>query len=132
MSNAREEKYNRVPEPFDEDQEMDWTPVWSLTYEKHRYLPTSFCYYSHSEIKTVFSCSNGNASGNIIEEAILQGFLELVERDSVALWWYNRLNMPGVDLDSFNESYIKEMQSYYHARNREIWRCCFWIRPGPT
>jgi len=28
--------------------------------------------------------SNGNASGNTLEEAILYGFLELVERDSVA------------------------------------------------
>lgn len=30
------------------------------------------------------ACSNGNAADNTIEEAILQGALELVERDSVA------------------------------------------------
>jgi ribosomal protein S12 methylthiotransferase accessory factor len=121
VSNVKEDKFNRVPEPFNEDQEMDWTPVWSLTHEKFRYLPTAFCYFSHPENKTVFACSNGNASGNILEEAILQGFFELVERDSVALWWYNRLNMPGVDLDSFNEPFIQEMQNYYYQHNREIW-----------
>jgi ribosomal protein S12 methylthiotransferase accessory factor len=39
--------------------------------------------------------SNGNAAGNTLEEAtILQGFVELIERDSVALWWYNRLRRP--------------------------------------
>ena len=38
--------------------------------------------------------SNGNAAGNTLEEAILQGFLELVERDAVALWWYNRVRRP--------------------------------------
>lgn len=120
-SNLEADKFNLVPEPFDEDQEMDWTPVWSLTREKFLYLPTAFCYFSHPENKTVFACSNGNASGNILEEAILQGFFELVERDSVALWWYNRLNLPGVDLDSFKEPYIHEMHNYYKQHNREIW-----------
>ena len=110
-----------MPEPFDENQEMDWTAVWSLTREKFRYLPTAFCYFSHPENKTLFSCSNGNASGNILEEAILQGFFELVERDSVAIWWYNRLQMPEVDLASFNEPFIHEMQRYYRRHDREIW-----------
>ncbi len=121
LSNAREGKFNQVPEPFDENQEMDWTAVWSLTRKKFRYLPTAFCYFSHPENKTVFSCSNGNASGNILEEAILQGFFELVERDSVAIWWYNRLQMPEVDLASFNEPFIHEMQRYYCRHDREIW-----------
>ena len=35
--------------------------------------------------------SNGCAAGNTLEEAIVQGFLELVERDAYAIWWYNRL-----------------------------------------
>ena len=29
-----------------------------------------------------------------VEEAIVQGFLELVERDAYAIWWYNRRNVP--------------------------------------
>ena len=37
---------------------------------------------------------NGCAAGNTLEEAIVQGFLELVERDSYAIWWYNRLSGP--------------------------------------
>ena len=36
--------------------------------------------------------TNGHASGNTLEEAILQGFLELVERDALAIWWYNQTN----------------------------------------
>ena len=39
--------------------------------------------------------SNGCAAGNTVEEAILQGFLELVERDAYAIWWYNRLQRAG-------------------------------------
>jgi ribosomal protein S12 methylthiotransferase accessory factor len=56
-----------------------------------------------------------------MEEAILQGFMELVERDAVALWWYNSLQKPQVDLDSFDEPYFQSLKQYYQTINREIW-----------
>jgi ribosomal protein S12 methylthiotransferase accessory factor len=65
--------------------------------------------------------SNGNAAGNTLEEAILQGFMELVERDSVALWWYNRLKRPAVDLGSFDEPYLQALQDYYKTQQRDLW-----------
>jgi ribosomal protein S12 methylthiotransferase accessory factor len=65
--------------------------------------------------------SNGNAAGNTLEEAILQGFMELVERDSIALWWYNRIQRPAVDLDSFDEPYLKALRDYYQSQNNELW-----------
>ncbi len=36
-----------VPRPFDEGLELDWTPLWSLTHERRRYLPTSCCYINY-------------------------------------------------------------------------------------
>jgi hypothetical protein len=56
-----------------------------------------------------WGCSNGNAAGNTLEEAILQGFFELVERDAMALWWYNRLRKPGVAVETFGEPYLLEL-----------------------
>ncbi len=47
--------------------------------------------------------------------------MELVERDSVALWWYNRLRRPAVDLNSFEESYFTELKEYYAENDRELW-----------
>ena len=54
-------------------------------------------------------------------EAILQGFLELVERGGVALWWYNRLKRPFVALDSFNDPYMAQLQQHYHDQQRALW-----------
>jgi ribosomal protein S12 methylthiotransferase accessory factor len=113
-----------IPQRFDETQSIDWTPVWSLTEQTHKYLPTAFCYYNYKLPKTQRFCgadSNGNAAGGTLEDAILQGFLELVERDSVALWWYNRLSRPTVDLASFNDSYLLELQDWYRSQQRELW-----------
>ncbi|MBD2342388.1 TOMM precursor leader peptide-binding protein [Calothrix sp. FACHB-156] len=113
-----------IPQRFDTHQTIDWTPVWSLTEQTYKYLPTALCYYDYPLPKEHRFCgadSNGNAAGNTLEEAILQGFMELVERDSVALWWYNRLQRPAVDLASFCEPYFLELQQLYRHNDRDIW-----------
>ena len=121
--NAQRSRFHHVPLPFEEDAEIEWIPVWSLTHKVHRYLPAQFCYFAYPSPEKVYcvSCSNGHAAGNTLEEAILQGFLELVERDSVALWWYNRLPRPAVDLDSFDEPYLGRLKSFLRERGRELW-----------
>lgn len=115
--------FQKVPEPFDEQREIDWTPVWSLTHQEFKYLPTAYCYYGYqpSYKPDCWADSNGCAAGNTLEEAILQGFMELVERDAVALWWYNSLQKPQVDLDSFDEPYFQSLKQYYQTINRELW-----------
>lgn len=121
---AQLSSYHLVPEDFDEDRPIHWTPVWSLTNQEFRYAPTAYCYYGHPDLKEHFFCpcdANGNAAGNTLEEAILQGFLELVERDSVAIWWYNRVQRPLVDLASFNDPYFLTLQAFYKTIQRDIW-----------
>jgi len=121
--NARGSRFNYVPPPLDEEREIDWTPIWSLTRREFRYLPTAYCYGAPGSRGEAgcWADSNGNAAGNSLEEAILQGLLELVERDCVALWWYNRLRRPGVDLESFDEPYISQLRDYYRGLGRELW-----------
>jgi ribosomal protein S12 methylthiotransferase accessory factor len=122
--NARASRFSFIPVPFDPGAEIEWSPVWSLTRGEVRYLPTAFCYYDYpqSEERTwCVACSNGCAAGNTLEEAIVQGFLELVERDAVALWWYNRVRRPGVDLDSFGEPYLERLRAFFQAHGREFW-----------
>ena len=120
-----ESAFNWIPAKFDDDLEVEWSPVWSLSNQVFKYLPTGYCYYnypaSHKEKAFYHTCSNGSAAGNSIEEAILQGFLELVERDSVGIWWYNRLKKPQVDLNSFDEPYLQSMQQYYCSIQRDLW-----------
>jgi ribosomal protein S12 methylthiotransferase accessory factor len=117
--------FHWIPVPFDEKMEIDWTPVWSLTHQEFKYLPTAYCYYNYPipdrEKDFCHACSNGNAAGNTLEEAIFQGFLELVERDSVCLWWYNRIKRPAVNLESFEEPYICSLKEYYKTIQRDLW-----------
>ena len=122
--NAKGHPYNIVPPRFDPDAEIDWTPVWSLTQERHRYLPTSMLYTVPAEERgpaDPIADSNGCAAGNTLEEAILQGFYELAERDAFAIWWYSRLRVPAVDLSSFDDEYLAAASDYYARRERDLW-----------
>jgi bacteriocin biosynthesis cyclodehydratase domain-containing protein len=122
--NAVGSRFSFIPLPFDPEAELEWSPVWSLTRREVRHLLTAFCYYDYpqpDERTYCIACSNGNAAGNTLEEAVLQGFLELVERDSVALWWYSRVRRPGVDLDSFGEPFLGRLRTFLNQHGREFW-----------
>ncbi len=113
-----------VPDPFPADAELDWSRAWSLTHDSERLIPSGYAWYGHPDLAEHFYCvgdSNGCASGNTLEEAILQGFCEVVERDAVALWWYNRLPRPEFDLDSLNDPYVATMRAFYDSVDRDLW-----------
>lgn len=113
-----------VPERFDRSRELSWYDCWSLTEDRPRAVPAAYLWYGHPDLHEHFFClgdSNGSASGNVREEAILQGFCELVERDAVAIWWYNRLTVPGVDLDSLDDPYVATLRSFYAGLDRDLW-----------
>lgn len=123
-NNALRSTFQTVCDPLPADESIEWSPVWSLTEERTRYVATSqlfFCYPTLPPGKLwAWACSNGNAAGASLEDAILQGFLELVERDSVALWWYNRVQRPAYDLASFGEPWFDEFVEVYRGLHREV------------
>ena len=118
------DSFQVVPKRFDPDQPIAWSPVWSLTADRERYVPSAHCYFGHPDTDRYFFCtgnSSGCAAGNNLEEAMLQALFELVERDSVAIWWYNRIQRPALDLASFKLTYLSMLQDYYTSLHREFW-----------
>jgi bacteriocin biosynthesis cyclodehydratase domain-containing protein len=116
--------FHAVPRPFPEDRTIDWSPLWSLTRREPRYLPTAYCYYGHPDVDEHFYCfadGNGCAAGTVLEEAILYAFLEVVERDSAAVWWYNNIARPAVDWESFENPYVERVAGYCDRIGRQFW-----------
>jgi oxazoline/thiazoline synthase len=110
-----------APDPFDPSARIEWSPVWSLRDGRFKYLPTSLLYFFYSGPAAFQADSNGCAAGNTTEEAIVQGFLELVERDAYAIWWYNRTPRAEVDLSQFNDSYVRDLQTQLAETGRKLW-----------
>jgi oxazoline/thiazoline synthase len=112
-----------MPALFDRSAEIEWSPIWSLRDQRFRYLPTSLLYFFYRGPGTYqfHADSNGCAAGNTPGEAIVQGFLELVERDAYAIWWYNRLRRPEVNLDQFDDPYIRDLKIQLAETGRRLW-----------
>src|SRR5262245_5830845 len=110
-----------VPEPFDRSAEIEWSPVWSLRDRRFWYFPTSLLYFFYAGPGQINADSNGCAAGNTLAEAIVQGFLELVERDSYAIWWYNRLQRAQLDIGHFDDPYVRDLQAQLAETGRRLW-----------
>lgn len=124
INGAMQDWRRMIPLPFDENATIDWTPAWSLTDSRRRWLPSAYCYLhlpARPEERFCYLDPNGHAAGNCVEEAILQGFFELAERDAVGIWWYNRVRRPAVDLASFNEPYFQALEEHYRAMGYRLW-----------
>lgn len=111
-----------IPQPYG-DEAIEWSQVTSLASGEIRWIPTAFIYYGFRGAGGAFcdGDSNGLASGNCLEEAVLQGLLELVERDAVAVWWYNRLHRPGVNLRTLDDEWSMGIAAHYRALGRDLW-----------
>lgn len=113
-----------APLAYDPTRTIAWTPAWSLRDHQRRYLPASFVWNHMPVASDERVCSfdpNGCAAGGCREEAILQGLFELVERDAVALWWHNRLTCRGLDLASFDDTYLTDVRAHYAALGWQLW-----------
>jgi oxazoline/thiazoline synthase len=107
-----------IPDPVDPSAKIEWSPVWSLRDQRFKYLPTGLLYFFYRDFHTD---SNGCAAGNTREEAIVQGFLELVERDAYAIWWYNRSQRAEVNLSEFDDSYVRDIRTQFADAGRKLW-----------
>jgi ribosomal protein S12 methylthiotransferase accessory factor len=107
-----------IPPPLDPSEKIEWSPAWSLRDQRFRYLPTGLMYFFYRDAHTD---SNGCAAGNTLEEAIVQGFLELVERDAYAIWWYNQVRRAELDLNQFDDSYVRDLRRQFAEAGRKVW-----------
>jgi thiazole/oxazole-forming peptide maturase SagD family component len=117
-----------VPSRFDAGAATEWVPLVSLVSGETRWLPAAYCYYGYGASglggetgpPSCVADSNGCAAGNTIEEAILQGLMELVERDACGLAWYTMARRPEIDLDSFAGRPWDAVRAAFAARGRRL------------
>ncbi|WP_084729697.1 TOMM precursor leader peptide-binding protein [Streptacidiphilus neutrinimicus] len=87
-------------QPFDPARPIPWVPGWSLRDQRPVLVARRSAYYFEGSAGDDFvdECSNGCATGSCLEEAVLFGLLEVVERDAFLLSWYGGASLTGIDL----------------------------------
>jgi ribosomal protein S12 methylthiotransferase accessory factor len=108
-----DEQYARTHFPFKplgRDRSVHWVWAYSLTEDRPILVPETFAYYSLGGGEGfVYETSNGCAVGGSLEEAILYGIFEIVERDAFLMAWYGQLPIPRLDGKTIEDTELQLM-----------------------
>ena len=100
---------------FVSTQKIDWVWGYSLTRSQPVLVPANLVFFpyeaDHDEKTISWTDSNGLASGNNLEEAVLHGILEVVERDAVVISEYNRLPQAEIRKEGFPVEVLRLLES---------------------
>lgn len=97
----------------------EWVSGRSLASKIEYFLPAAYCYVDYV-VPWCHANSNGCAAGITFTEATLRGFLELVERDAFAIWWYNRARRPAIDLGRCGSWQVKRLLELFERAGRRV------------
>lgn len=113
---ARGEHRLRTPDP---DRPERWVLGYSLTRDAPVWVPLSVAYLGLPLPLTdhlVFPESTGFATGTSYRAAVSSALCEVIERDSVALWWLHQLPVPRIDPMTIDDHSLNELV----ARTRRV------------
>ncbi|AEH61355.1 methanogenesis marker protein 1 [Methanosalsum zhilinae DSM 4017] len=121
-----------LPEPINPENLIEWTQGFDLLNDQDCYVPSNAVYHPYNppgrSHKLFRSNTNGLAAGNVIEEAVLHGILEVIERDALSIAEFNR--NPGKEIiltpgDGINYELIQ----MFHKAGVDI---KIWLLPHDT
>ena len=100
---------------------IEWTKIYSIKdKKKYMYWPASLIYLPFDINKVVAeTTSTGMAAGFSIEECIMSGLMELIERDALMINFMQRLNPPEIDIDTIsgkNKKLIYTIRKDYNIK----------------
>ena len=117
-----------LPKEFEKkdinDLSLEWSKSKDIISMNEYYIPTNAIFhpYTHeNNIQSLFkSNTNGLASGNILEEAILHGMLEVIERDAWSIFELTHKNYAQIDVDSIESETILDIIDKFESEGIKI------------
>lgn len=117
IDNNIDPKSLNLPKELEKVDINDWDLEWSIAHDiisdEDYYIPTNAVYHPYNpkdNAKSLFkSNTNGLASGNILEEAILHGMFEVIERDAWSIFELTHKNYSQIDLTSIESNVINDI-----------------------
>ena len=103
---------------FDEHTPLDWVWGQSVARGEPVLVPSDFVYYGSRQM--IYGNSSGCATGSCVEEALLFGLLETIERDAFMLHWLARLAPRRIALDTITDVECKTIITRLAAAGAEL------------
>ncbi len=103
---------------------LEWNLATDIISNKDYYVPSNAVFhpYTHdNDIQSFFkSNTNGLASGNILEEAILHGMFEVIERDAWSIFELTHKNYSQINLDTIESELINNTIEKFESNGIKI------------
>ena len=103
---------------------LEWSTAKDIISDKEYLIPTNAIYHPYihgNECESLFkSNTNGLASGNVLEEAILHGIFEVIERDAWSIFELTHKNYAQIDLDSIESDIVNETINKFESEGIKI------------
>ncbi len=104
---------------------LKWTRGYNLTRQQEVLIPFNW-FYMINEF-------NGPSAGNCTEEALSQGICEIVERHTSSIISHGKVNVPGINLDSFTDPLVIELLDKFKKQGIHVYASDFSLDTGiPT
>ena len=109
-----------LPKNSYHDEEIEWTKATSIKTQEEVYVPSNAVYhpYNTEGVHHIhLSNTNGLASGNVLEEAIFHGLMEVVERDAWSFFEVFKEDKAEVNCENSGNEYITELLDKFEKNN---------------
>ena len=107
-----------------EEMQLEWSIAKDIISDEEFYIPTNAIYHPYlhdNQVQSLFkSNTNGLASGNVLEEAILHGMLEVIERDAWSIFELTHKNYAQIDLDSIESETVNDILEKFESEGIKI------------
>ena len=104
---------------------LEWNICHDLISDEDYYVPSNAIYHPYvledNSCQSLFkSNTNGLASGNSLDEAILHGIFEVIERDAWSIFELTRKNSAQIDLESIESEVVNDALSKFSENEINI------------
>ena len=103
--------------------EIEWTLSTDIVSEKEYYVPSNAIFHPYipeNSTPLFKGNTNGLASGNVLEEAVLHGIFEVIERDAWSIFELTKKNKKQIDTNSISNSIINELLNKFKKESIDI------------
>ena len=116
-----------LPKSF-ENQKLEWIEAEEIISECPILVPANAVFHPYIPNREIKPCAmamfkgntNGLASGNVIEEAVLHGIFEVVERDAWSIFELTNRNKKQIDLDTIENETVSELVEKFTSQGIKI------------
>lgn len=121
-----------LPQPYIPQSLMEWVEAYDLMNGEEVFVSANSVYHPYDAPgqcqKLFLSNTNGLASGNVLEEAILHGLLEVIERDAISTAQFSR-NLGKEIVLTEEDGYLYELSRKFKDAGIEL---KVWLVPTDT